>query len=62
MVFRVDRALDLLGRTRGAEVAAMEAVDDAHWSDWGTPEAIERTLMTPKQVPPWRRSPATAAA
>jgi len=35
--------------------------DDLGWSDWGTPEAIERTLATLGVVPPWRaRDRATA--
>ena len=28
--------------------------DDLGWSDWGTPEAIERTLAALRVVPPWR--------
>ncbi len=28
--------------------------DDLGWSDWGTPEAIERTFATLGVVPPWR--------
>jgi mannose-1-phosphate guanylyltransferase len=28
--------------------------DDLGWSDWGTPEAIERTFATMGMVPPWR--------
>ena len=28
--------------------------DDLGWSDWGTPESIERTLATMGVVPPWR--------
>jgi mannose-1-phosphate guanylyltransferase len=28
--------------------------DDLGWSDWGTPEAIERTFATMGIVPPWR--------
>ncbi len=27
--------------------------DDLGWSDWGTPEAIERTLAA-LRLPPWR--------
>jgi len=27
--------------------------DDLGWSDWGTPEAIERTLVSMGVVPPW---------
>jgi mannose-1-phosphate guanylyltransferase len=29
-------------------------VDDVGWSDWGTPEAIERTFLALNVVPPWR--------
>jgi hypothetical protein len=28
-------------------------VGDMGWSDWGTPEAIERTLLGLNLVPPW---------
>lgn len=28
--------------------------DDLGWSDWGTPEAVERTFATMGLVPPWR--------
>ncbi len=28
--------------------------DDLGWSDWGTPEAIERTLAALGMAPPWR--------
>jgi mannose-1-phosphate guanylyltransferase len=38
-------------------------VDDVHWSDWGTRESIERTLLALNQIPPWqlrRRAAATA--
>ncbi len=28
--------------------------DDLGWSDWGTPEAIERTFATLGMIPPWR--------
>jgi hypothetical protein len=28
--------------------------DDLGWSDWGTPEAIERTFATMGILPPWR--------
>ncbi len=30
--------------------------NDLGWSDWGTPEAIERTLAALHVVPPWRAS------
>jgi mannose-1-phosphate guanylyltransferase len=29
-------------------------VDNVHWSDWGTQQAIERTLRLLKKRPPWR--------
>ncbi|HYY06882.1 MAG TPA: sugar phosphate nucleotidyltransferase [Candidatus Limnocylindria bacterium] len=35
--------------------------DDLGWSDWGTPEAIERTLAALRVAPPWR-APLTATA
>ncbi|MBI4514364.1 MAG: NTP transferase domain-containing protein [Deltaproteobacteria bacterium] len=35
-------------------------VEDIAWSDWGTPEAIERTFATLKQTPPWRAAPQLA--
>jgi hypothetical protein len=35
--------------------------DDLGWSDWGTPEAIERTLEALRVVPPWR-APLSATA
>ena len=35
--------------------------DDLGWSDWGTPEAIERTLAALHVVPPWR-APLSATA
>jgi hypothetical protein len=31
--------------------------DDLGWSDWGTPEAIERTFAAMGMVPPWHRLP-----
>ena len=34
---------------------------DLGWSDWGTPEAIERTLAALHVVPPWR-APLSATA
>jgi hypothetical protein len=39
-------------------------VGDVGWSDWGTPEAIERTLASLKLAAPWRiaRPAAEAAA
>ena len=33
---------------------AVTRADDVGWSDWGTPEAIERTYATMGLVPPWR--------
>ena len=35
--------------------------NDLGWSDWGTPEAIERTLAALHVVPPWR-APLSATA
>jgi mannose-1-phosphate guanylyltransferase len=29
-------------------------VDDTGWSDWGTPEAIERTFASQNRIPPWQ--------
>ena len=29
------------------------AVDDVSWSDWGTPEAIQRSLLQVELPPPW---------
>lgn len=38
-------------------------VDNVPWSDWGTPQAIERTFKLLKKRPPWRtRKLAPAAA
>lgn len=37
-------------------------VDDIHWSDWGTRQAIERTLRLLKQKPPWARRRRIAVA
>ena len=37
-------------------------VDDVGWSDWGTPEAVERTLLSLRVVPPWRTAAARTAA
>jgi len=37
-------------------------VDDTQWSDWGTREAIERTLAHLKQKPPWRMRRRVAVA
>jgi len=31
--------------------------DDLGWSDWGTPEAIERSFAAMGVVPPWRMTP-----
>jgi mannose-1-phosphate guanylyltransferase len=40
----------------------VRCVDDVHWSDWGTRDAIERTLQVTGQTPPWRQPlPAGAA-
>jgi mannose-1-phosphate guanylyltransferase len=37
-------------------------VDDVHWSDWGTPESIERTLRALNRIPPWQHAPVASAA
>jgi mannose-1-phosphate guanylyltransferase len=37
-------------------------VGDVGWSDWGTPEAVERTLRDLSVVPPWLARPAAAPA
>jgi mannose-1-phosphate guanylyltransferase len=34
---------------------------DLGWSDWGTPEAIERTLAARRIAPPWRAAVAATA-
>lgn len=36
--------------------------DDLGWSDWGTPEAIERSFATMGLVPPWRGAQPVAVA
>ncbi len=35
--------------------------DDLGWSDWGTPEAIERAFAAIGMVPPWRQSAEAAS-
>jgi mannose-1-phosphate guanylyltransferase len=43
---------------------AVLRVGDIGWSDWGTPEAIERTFLAMNRVPPWHvaaDTPQTAA-
>jgi hypothetical protein len=60
---RVARFTELLRQVRAADVAAPASIagdtdalaraDDLGWSDWGTPESIERTLATMGVVPPW---------
>jgi mannose-1-phosphate guanylyltransferase len=35
-------------------------VSDVGWSDWGTAEAIERTLVRMRITPPWRAAPRAA--
>ena len=42
---------DFLARV-AQELVALR-VGDVGWSDWGTPEAIERTLLGSGVVPPW---------
>jgi len=36
---------------------AVTRADDLGWSDWGTPEAIERSFAAMGLVPPWRTTP-----
>jgi len=38
------------------EHLAVTRADDLGWSDWGTPESIERSLAAMGVVPPWRHS------
>jgi mannose-1-phosphate guanylyltransferase len=40
--------------TRIPEHLIVVRADDIGWSDWGTPEAVERTFATMGLVPPWR--------
>ncbi len=40
--------------TRIPEHLVVDRAHDLGWSDWGTPEAIERTFATMGLVPPWR--------
>lgn len=40
--------------TRVPEDLVVTRADDVGWSDWGTPEAVERTFATMGLVPPWR--------
>jgi mannose-1-phosphate guanylyltransferase len=92
MVSRVSRLLELVRRTRPADVDGLRSSVDAGlgyervsawnfsvdflahvprhlavvpvegiaWSDWGTPEAVERTLAALRIEPRWRRGPARA--
>jgi mannose-1-phosphate guanylyltransferase len=46
---------------RVPERLAVVRVDDVGWSDWGTPEAIVRTLTSQKKPLPWWTRAATAA-
>ncbi len=39
--------------SRVPQYLAVLRVDGVHWSDWGTPEAIQGTLRHLKQAPPW---------
>jgi mannose-1-phosphate guanylyltransferase len=39
------------------EHLAVTRADDLGWSDWGTPEAIERSFAAMGVVPPWWRTP-----
>lgn len=42
--------------TRIAERVLVLETSDLEWSDWGTPESIERSYFRMQEVPPWRRS------
>jgi len=48
----LDCSRDLLARV--PEHLIVTRADDLGWSDWGTPEAVERTFATLGVVPPWR--------
>lgn len=39
--------------TRIAEHLVVLRVDGVHWSDWGTAEAVHRTMAALNQSPPW---------
>lgn len=51
---------DFLARTPRSLVVAR--VDDVEWNDWGTPEAIVRTLSGLGIRPPWVGTPCASAA
>ncbi len=40
--------------SRIPEHLVVTRADDLGWSDWGTPEAIERSFAAIGMVPPWR--------
>lgn len=44
------------------EALGVLQVGDVGWSDWGTPEAVERTLLGLNLVPPWHAHARTAGA
>jgi len=46
--------------SRIPEHLVVTRADDLGWSDWGTPEAIERSFAAMGVVPPWRRPIAAA--
>ena len=48
----MDFSRDFLARI--ADHLIVERADDLGWSDWRTPEAIERTFAAMGIVPPWR--------
>lgn len=48
--------------TNVAAQLVVARADDLDWSDWGTPEAVERTFATLGLVPPWRTRAAEAIA
>jgi len=41
--------------SRIPEQLVVTRADGLGWSDWGTPEAIERSFAAMRVVPPWRR-------
>jgi mannose-1-phosphate guanylyltransferase len=47
--------------SRIPEHLVVTRADDLGWSDWGTPEAIERSFTAMGVVPPWRRYPDSSA-
>lgn len=48
--------------SRVAGELAVLRVEGVHWSDWGTPESIERALRALRKTPPWQDHGAAAVA